>query len=53
MEESVKSGVTVSVVSYETGDGERGVFTSIDSLLVNLEIKNVGRIQDMNIPDQC
>lgn len=53
MEESVQSGITVSLGSHKSGDGERGGLTSIDSLLVNLEIKYAGRIQDIHIPDQC
>ena len=36
MEESVQSSITVTLASDKSGDGEREVLTSVNSLLVDL-----------------
>lgn len=36
MEESVQSGITITLASDESGNGKGEVLTCVDSLLVNL-----------------
>lgn len=53
MEQSVQSGITVTLASDETGESEGGVLTCVDSLLIDLQGDKVNISFNLYIPVQC
>ena len=52
MEESVQSGIAVTLASDESGNGEGKVLASVDSLLVDL-IRLLDDLSNKNILVRC